>query len=112
MFPAKLTVKAGTTVTFSMSKLTRETHTATFGDVSPPKGYVYKLGQTAFDQPDGSIDPIGAYPSSVPMPIRLSPASHGNGFANTGALDRDRGTPLRPRPRSRSRRRGRTTTSA
>jgi plastocyanin len=28
------------------------------------------------------------------MPIVLTPTSHGNGFANTGALDRDAGTPL------------------
>jgi plastocyanin len=94
MFPATLHVSNGATVTFSMSADTREVHTATFGDTSAPNGYVYKLGQTAFAGP--GIDPIGVYPSDVPMPIKLSPASHGNGFANTGALDHDSGTPQIP----------------
>jgi plastocyanin len=95
MFPATKQVKVGTTVTFSMSTLTRETHTATFGDTSK-NGYVTKLGQTAFNSPTGAIDPVGAYPSDVPPPISLDPGSHGNGFANIGALDRDVGTPLPP----------------
>jgi plastocyanin len=95
MFPAKLKVKTGATVTFSMSAKTRETHTATFGDTSAPNGYVFKLAQTGFAGP--GISPIAAYPSDVPMPIKLSPASHGgSGFANTGALDRDSSTPLKP----------------
>jgi plastocyanin len=92
MFPATLKVSPGTTVTFSMSKKTREVHTATFGDIAKG-GYVYKLGQTAFNSPTGAIDPRGAYPSDVPMPVSLSLTSHGNGFGNTGALDRDAGTP-------------------
>ncbi len=92
MFPATLHVQPQTTVTFLMSNQTRETHTATFGDTAPG-GYVYQLGQTAFRSPTGAIDPRGAYPSDVPMPISLSPSSHGNGFANTGALDRDAATP-------------------
>jgi plastocyanin len=95
MFPSTLNVANGTTVTFAMSKDTRETHTATFGDTSKG-GYVGNLAQTAFNSPTGAIDPRGAYPSDVPMPVSLSPASHGNGFGNTGALDRDAGTPLRP----------------
>jgi plastocyanin len=92
MFPATLQVASGTTVTLFMSRDTRETHTATFGDTSPG-GYVFKLGQTAFNSPTGAVDPRGAYPSDVPMPISLSLTSHGNGFANTGALDRDASTP-------------------
>jgi plastocyanin len=92
MFPATLHVPHGTTVTFSMSGQTRETHTATFGDTSKG-GYVDVLGNTAFSSPTGAIDPRGAYPSDVPMHISLSPASHGNGFANTGALDEDASTP-------------------
>lgn len=90
MFPSTLNVKKGTTVTFSMSAKSRETHTAAFGDTSPPNGYVYKLAQTAFNSL--VIDPRGIYPSDVPMPISLSKTSHGNGFANTGALDRDPAT--------------------
>jgi plastocyanin len=95
MFPSTLNVATGTTVTFAMSKDTRETHTATFGDTTKG-GYVYNLAQTAFNSPTGAIDPIGAYSSDVPMPISLSPASHGNGFGNTGALDQDSSTPLAP----------------
>jgi plastocyanin len=91
MFPATLNVANGTTVTFFMASQTRETHTATFGNTAPG-GYVYQLGQTAFNSPTGAIDPRGAYPSDVPMPI-LTQSSHGNGFANTGALDRDSATP-------------------
>jgi len=86
MFPSSLTVKAGTRVTFSMSSDTRETHTATFG----PKSYLNPLAKS-FNSP--VFSPIATYPSS-PSSIVLTPASHGNGFANTGALDRDSGTPL------------------
>jgi plastocyanin len=92
-FPATLKVKAGTVVTFLMSKLTRETHTATFGDTSPG-GFVTQLGNTAFTS--NPIDPRGVYPSDVPMPISVTSTSHGytDGFSNSGALDRDGGTPL------------------
>jgi plastocyanin len=87
MFPGKLTVKTGTTVTFSMSKDTRETHTASFGPVS----YLKRLANS-FGGPAPS--PIAAFPSDPPGTIQLNATSHGNGFANTGALDRDSGTPL------------------
>lgn len=92
MFPATLKVKTGAVVTFLMSKKTHETHTATFGDTSPG-GFVTGLGNTAFT--GNPINPIGAYPSDVPMPISVSLTSHGytDGFANTGALDRDAKTP-------------------
>ncbi len=86
MFPGKLTVKTGTTVKFSMSKDTRETHTASFGPVS----YLTPLANS-FAGPAAS--PIAAYPSDPPGTIQLNATSHGNGFANTGALDRDSGTP-------------------
>jgi plastocyanin len=80
MFPAKLTVNAGTTVTFQMSRKSFETHTATFG----PKSYLAPLAKSF----TGAISPTAAYPSSPPVqPITLTPTSHGNGFANTGALD-------------------------
>ena len=85
MFPSTLTVKKGTTVKFSMSKFTRETHTATFG----PTAYVNDLAN-AFGPPTPT--PVGIYPSD-PAHIILTSTSHGNGFANTGVLDRDNGTP-------------------
>jgi plastocyanin len=88
MFPAKLTVKAGTVVTFSMSADTREVHTASFG----PAPYLTVLANS-FNGPAPSQ--AGFYPSD-PGTISLSPTSHGNGFANTGALDRDPTTPLPP----------------
>jgi plastocyanin len=87
MFPARLKVKRGAVVTFSTPVGTRETHTATFG----PKAYLTGL-QTAFGGP--APPQIGFYPSAPGQPIPLGPTTHGNGFANTGALDRDPGTPL------------------
>lgn len=86
MFPSTLHVHTGATVTFEMSPLTGETHTATFG----PDDYI----PNAFLNP--ILDPRGVYPSSPTLPIDLEPHSHGNGFANTGALDRDPTTPLPP----------------
>ena len=90
MFPSTLTVKAGTEVTFSMSSHSREVHTAAFG----PPGYLTALS-SAVGSPSG-LAQTALYPSSPPPagPIQLSPTSHGNGFANTGGLDRDRTTPL------------------
>jgi plastocyanin len=90
MFPAQLKVKPGTVVSFSMSARSREVHTATFG----PTNYLKVLSNAL-----GSPTPSGQaalYPSSNPGlgPIQLSSTSHGNGFANTGALDRDPTTPL------------------
>jgi len=90
MFPSTLHVKTGTTVSFAMSPLTGETHTATFG----PAGYLKPLADS-FNGPTPS--PTAIYPSSPPgTPLTLNPASHGNGFANTGALDEDVTTPLPP----------------
>jgi plastocyanin len=82
MFPATLTVNAGTTVTFQMSKKSFETHTATFG----PKSYLAPLAASFA----GAISATAVFPSDPPVqPITLTPTSHGNGFANTGALDTD-----------------------
>jgi plastocyanin len=89
MFPGKLTVKSGTTVTFAMSKLTREVHTASFG----PTAYLNALA-TAFTQPVFAGNAV--YPSDPPGTITLNPTSHGNGFASTGAMDRVASTPLPP----------------
>ena len=90
MFPATLHVKVGTVVTFSMSKATRESHTATFGPVS----YLMPLAQGFAGGP--TIPPAAAYQSDQMLPLLLNPTSHGNGFANTGVLDRDAKTPFRP----------------
>ena len=80
MFPSTLTVNAGTVVTFQMSKHTFETHTATFGDTSTLKGLAKGF--------EGANFPAqGVYPSDPTQPVTESPTSHGNGFANVGALD-------------------------
>jgi plastocyanin len=89
MFPATLHVKVGTAVTFSVSRDTRETHTVTFG----PTAYLTQLARGFLSNP--LITQQGLYPSD-PGPIMLTPTSHGNGFANIGALDRDPTTPLQP----------------
>jgi plastocyanin len=85
MFPSSLTVSAGTTVTFSMSKRSFETHTATFGDTSTLKALA-----KGFESPQ--LPAQGVYPSDPPGTITESLTSHGNGFANTGALDHDSAT--------------------
>jgi plastocyanin len=87
MFPSTLRVSTGTTVRFSMSKLTRETHTASFGPVSYLKPLANSLGAPV-------PSPTALYPSDPPGSITLNQSSHGNGFANTGAMDQDRSTPL------------------
>jgi plastocyanin len=89
MFPTTLTVKSGSTVTFSMSKRTREAHTASFG----PQAYLTALANS-FQGPAPSQAAL--YPSDPPGTITLDPTSHGNGFANTGAMDQDPTTPLPP----------------
>jgi plastocyanin len=83
MFPSSLTVKAGTVVTFTMSKDSLETHTATFG----PKGYLNALAN-GFGSPKPPIPGNAVYPSDPVKPIVLTATSHGNGFANTGALSK------------------------
>ncbi len=85
MFPSTLTVKAGTVVTFQMSKHSFETHTATFG----PQSYLNALakGFTGANFPAQ-----GVYPSDPPGTITESLTAHGNGFANVGALDNNPAT--------------------
>jgi plastocyanin len=105
-FPATLSIKAGTIVTFSVPPGERtEGHTASFG----PAGYLTALSNSSGDAATQQT----AYASSNPAlgPIQLSPTSHGNGFVNTGILDRDpTGSSDRPK-RSSSRSQARTTSS-
>ena len=88
MFPQTLKVKPNTTVTFTMSKDTREVHTATFGPASVLKTLSDGFGGVDFPSQ-------GLYPSD-PASIVVSPTSHGDGFGNTGALDQEPGTPQIP----------------
>jgi plastocyanin len=80
-FPATLSVKAGTIVTFSVSRDSRvEGHTASFG----PASYLTALSTSSSDAATQQT----VFPSSSPAlgPIQVSPTSHGNGFASTGLL--------------------------
>ncbi len=88
MFPRTLKVPANTTVKFTMSHFSRETHTATFG----PHAFLKPILQSFAG---ANFNAIGVYPSDVPS-IVLTPTSHGDGFANVGALDNDPGTPQIP----------------
>ena len=98
MVPGALTVPAGTTVRFFMPDRSTEEHTATFGPgpVDDKTSYLGVLA-TSLEQP--VIDARGAYPSEPPPapPASMSPALHGNGFWNSGALD---AVPASPLPRS------------
>ena len=84
MLPGTITVSKGTTVHFSMSPLTGETHTVTFGT----RAYLTPLINNFLGP--AAIDPRALFPSSPPKSvIPVGPATHGNGFANSGALDED-----------------------
>jgi len=85
MVPASLTVKPGTTVKFTMTKGSYESHTASFGpgDINDPNSY---MGTIAKSLESPVIDPRGLYPSDV-TPVSLSPTTHGNGFWSSGVLD-------------------------
>ena len=82
MFPRSLHVRAGATVTFSLPAASGETHTVTFG----PGAYLKPL-QSSIAGPTPTATAV--YPSSRSGPIPV-PGTHGNGFANSGLLDRDR----------------------
>lgn len=95
----KAPIAVGTTLRFTMTKGSFETHTATTGpgnpgDESDTTSYLNKLAST-FNGP-GPFDPIATYPSDQPggTPASLTPQLHGNGFWNSGAMDLDNATPL------------------
>lgn len=94
MVPSSLTVPTGTTVKFQMSKGSYEAHTATFGPGTPgaePESYLGQIAASFEGAP--VLDPRGVYPSDV-TPQTLTPALHGNGFWNSGVLDKASGNPL------------------
>jgi plastocyanin len=86
-FPASTTVKAGESVTFTMSNKSTETHNVAFA----PEDYAKELAQS-FLGPTG-LDPFTVYPSD-PAGLIVDGTSHGNGFVNTGMLDDVASTPL------------------
>ncbi len=92
--PGRLTVPVGTTVTFRMTSRDTETHTATTGPGSPVKPNTY-LGKVHASLESPAPDPKLLYPSDPPpAPAGLTPALHGNGFWNSGAIDGSPRTPL------------------
>jgi len=97
MFPSQLQVHAGDTVTFALSRYSKDLHTATTGPGNPETAGSF-LGDLATSiSSAGPIDQQATYPSDPrPGPAPLSQSSHGNGFWNSGVLDRDAATPLPP----------------
>lgn len=89
MFPSTLTVKAGTVVTFSMTKQSREVHTATFG----PAAYLKAVSDSVTSP---APQEQAFFPSDVPPPPTVTSTAHGNGFVNTGFLDADPATTTLP----------------
>jgi plastocyanin len=92
--PAQKTVKVGQSLTFQMSPRTNEVHTVTFGSEADLKplvdGFIAPIPGTQSLQ----LNPQAAYPSDPPPTLPpLTPALHGNGFLNTGILDRVAASP-------------------
>jgi plastocyanin len=95
MVPGTITVPVGTTLKFSMSPKTTETHTATFGPGDPINEPTSYLGLVAAGLNKPVFDNVTTYPSDVPgTPVTLTPALHGNGFWNSGAMDQVSASPL------------------
>jgi plastocyanin len=94
MLPAVKTVPHGTTVRFAMSVRSFDAHTATFGPGNPltePDSY---LGKIAGSFAGASLDQRGVYPSEIPgTTAALTSTLHGNGFWNSGVMDRDASSP-------------------
>jgi plastocyanin len=94
--PATLSVPTGTTVNFRMPAKS-EIHTATAGPGDPEKEPSSYLGQIETGLQGAVLDPRGVYPSQPPGTLgALTPALHGNGFWNSGALDQDSATATVP----------------
>jgi plastocyanin len=95
MSPAKLTISAGQSLQFRMTKGSFEAHTATFGPGDPntePDSYLGQIAKSFEGAP--TIDPRGVYPSEPPTTTgTLTPLLHGNGFWNSGVMDTVAGSP-------------------
>jgi len=87
--PSALSVPAGTVVTFRMNAST-EVHTATTGPGNPENQPQSYLGQIEAGLQGPVLDPRGVFPSDPPGSLAaLTPVFHGNGFWNSGGLDKD-----------------------
>ena len=97
--PARLTVRAGATVTFRNDSAT-EAHNVGFG----PRAYIRAKLKAEDQFPDRPTDPnqlagfvvhgteAAAYGSGQPFPY--APTAHGNGFASFPGIDGSRLTPF------------------
>jgi plastocyanin len=95
MVPGTVTVPVGTTLKFQMSPKTFEEHTATFGPGDPQNDPTSYLGQVAAGFNSPLFDPRATYQSETPGTLGvLTPVLHGNGFWNSGVMDRSSATPL------------------
>jgi plastocyanin len=96
MVPGKLTVNPGDTVNFRMSKGSFEEHSATFGPGNPETQPDSFLGKLAGGINPPTFDPRSVYASDPPNASAavLTALSHGNGFWNSGVMDRSSKTPL------------------
>lgn len=93
-FPAKTTVPAGTTVTFSMPVGSTEAHTATTGPGDPAKEPDSYLGTLAASLEGPAPAQAVFYPSDTPpSPASLTSSLHGNGFWSSGVLNSVDGDP-------------------
>jgi len=96
MLPGSITVPVGTTLKFTMTKGSYEAHTATFGPGNPltePTSYLGVMAKSFEGAP--LLDQRALYPSDKPPAVAsLTPALHGNGFWNSGAIDAADATPL------------------
>jgi plastocyanin len=96
-FPAETTVPVGTTIRFAMSAGSREAHTATAGPGDPetePSSYLGMLAASLQGPPP--FNPAAVYPSDPPggAATSLTQTTHGNGFWNSGLLDKTTQSPL------------------
>jgi plastocyanin len=99
MYPGKMDVTVGTTLTFSISRWSLAAHTATTGPGDPfsePDSFLGKISGSIRETPP--FDQAGVYPSDPRgVPALLTPALHGNGFWSSGFMD---GTSSTPQPKN------------
>jgi plastocyanin len=93
--PSTVTIPTGTSLTFRMHPASFDVHTATAGPGNPETEPTSYLGQIAASFNSPVFDPRAIYPSEAPgTGGTLTPALHGNGFWNSGAMDTASGSPL------------------
>jgi plastocyanin len=88
MLPETIEVPVGGTVRFQMTRGSFEAHTATFGPGNPESEPDSYLGRIAASFESPTLDPAAVYPSDPPgSSPAVTPATHGNGFWNSGVID-------------------------